>query len=921
MHRSSIGGLTAVALIAGAIAAGAPASAEAHSGPAGTSPSAQAGAVMAWGANGAGQLGVGTTTGPELCGTQDESRGLVREACSTLPVPVTSLVGVRSVVATGFRLFGEASLALLANGTVAEWGEGRHDVPVSVNGLQGVTAIAAGSGDRLALLNNGTVMSWGENVEGDLGDGSATESGPKPVAVRGLSGVTSIAAGGDMCFAVLSNGTVMEWGARAVKNSVSGELEASDVPVIVPGLSNVEAVSVNGNYEFALALLANGTVVNVESPTEPLPGLKGVRAISEGPYEGLALLDNGTVVYPGEPAVPLPGLSDVVAVSVGEENDLALLANGTVMSWGLNRWGELGDGLYGLGGGSEEPLPEHGEPQLVHDLSGVTAIAAGGGHDLAVTTRPAIAGVSPARGFYRGGTIVHITGVNLTGTSSVKFGAHAALGFLVTSPTSIAALAPAGTGTVEITVSGAGGESAGAAADRFTYEPSVSGVQAGGGPLGRLGLVSITGEDLTGATAVTFGALPARWFRVISPTLIEAAAPPGTGSVNVSVTSPGGTSAISTTDLFTYSVPGEWTRFPTADLGSGESRLDGISCVSSDFCVAVGHSELWFGEGLIEMWSGGAWTNVPPPSDLELFDVELTGVSCTSVRFCVAVGDGQYENGDEKTGHASFIDTWNGVSWREEPATSGTLRGVSCVTERWCVAVGDKNPRPGLLEAYVPAIEAWNGEQWSLTTPLGATSLSDEDVELTGVSCVSTRFCVTVGGTVIRGFGRPETGPTPSILSFNGSEWARVASASRGERHNFLNGVSCVSTTSCLAVGVGDGALIESFDGTDWSIAGGSSPANGQLNAVSCVSAESCTAVGEEGGTGGEPQRTLVERTAGASSTELPSVSGAGGGAQLSGVACLPLSRGRQQGCLAVGADEATAAGPQQALVEGGISP
>ena len=68
------------------------------------------------------------------------------------------------------------------------------EVPVAVEGLSGVTAIAAGGEHTLALLSNGTVMAWGNNERGQLGNGSIKSSGA-PVAVKGLTGVTAIAAG------------------------------------------------------------------------------------------------------------------------------------------------------------------------------------------------------------------------------------------------------------------------------------------------------------------------------------------------------------------------------------------------------------------------------------------------------------------------------------------------------------------------------------------------------------------------------------------------------------------------------------------------------------------------------------------------------------------------------------------------------
>jgi hypothetical protein len=83
---------------------------------------------------------------------------------------------------------------------------------------------------------------------------------------------------------------------------------------------------------------------------------------------------------------------------------------------------------------------------------------------------PAVTSVSPTNGLAAGGTSVVITGSNLTGASAVKFGSTSAASFTVNSATQISATAPAGAaGTVDITVTTAGGTSATGASDRFTY--------------------------------------------------------------------------------------------------------------------------------------------------------------------------------------------------------------------------------------------------------------------------------------------------------------------------------------------------------------------------------------------------------------------------------------------------------------------
>ena len=64
--------------------------------------------------------------------------------------------------------------------------------------------------------------------------------------------------------------------------------------------------------------------------------------------------------------------------------------------------------------------------------------------------------------------------------------------------------------------------------------------------------MTITGTDFSGATAVTFGSTAAASFTVNSATSITAVSPAGTGTVNITVTSPDGTSPVVVADQFTY---------------------------------------------------------------------------------------------------------------------------------------------------------------------------------------------------------------------------------------------------------------------------------------------------------------------------------------------------------------------------------
>ena len=165
---------------------------------------------------------------------------------------------------------------------------------------------------------------------------------------------------------------------------------------------------------------------------------------------------------------------------------------------------------------------------------------------------PTVTSISPAIGPV--GTTVTITGTNLTGGTVVDFGTTAATNVTVVSSTEITATSPAGTGMVNVTVTGPGGVSATSSATQFTYStaPVVTGVIPGAAAAAGGTSVVITGINFTGATAVDFGTTPATHFTVNSATQITATTPAGSGTVDVTVVTPIGTSATSSADQVTY---------------------------------------------------------------------------------------------------------------------------------------------------------------------------------------------------------------------------------------------------------------------------------------------------------------------------------------------------------------------------------
>lgn len=176
---------------------------------------------------------------------------------------------------------------------------------------------------------------------------------------------------------------------------------------------------------------------------------------------------------------------------------------------------------------------------------------------------PTIASIAPDVGPASGGTSVVITGTNLTGATGVTFGGIPASSVTLDSATQITAVTPAHAGgAVDVEVTTPGGTAT--LADGFTYVPlpTISNIVPGSGPEGGGTSVVITGSNFSLATRVAFGGASVS-FTLDSSVQITTATPPGSGTVDVEVTTPGGTAV----------EPGGFTYTPPASTDATLSAL------------------------------------------------------------------------------------------------------------------------------------------------------------------------------------------------------------------------------------------------------------------------------------------------------------------------------------------------------------
>lgn len=327
------------------------------------------GTVWAWGDNSNGEVGNGAI--------------LINNPNPAVLTP-TQVVGVGG---NGFltgvvALAGGAShlLALKSNGTVVGWGTdgygelGNNDplgssssVPVQVFGqggsgsLANIVGIAAGYRYSLAVASSGNVWSWGQNQQGELGVGTTDSNAHgTPVQVMGaggsglLGGVTQIAAGYYSAVARKFDGTAWTWGSGSFGELGNGDTASNNqfTPVEVVDaaggpLTNVALVQAGSGYDAALK--NNGSVWTW--------GQNNYGQL------GLGTSDTAAHVVPGQ-VIGIGGAGFLTAASAGScfptrtpqcltspflmgnisAYTNAVKVGGAVVSWGINNYGQLGNG-------------------------------------------------------------------------------------------------------------------------------------------------------------------------------------------------------------------------------------------------------------------------------------------------------------------------------------------------------------------------------------------------------------------------------------------------------------------------------------------------------------------------------------------------------------------------------------------------
>jgi photosystem II stability/assembly factor-like uncharacterized protein len=214
---------------------------------------------------------------------------------------------------------------------------------------------------------------------------------------------------------------------------------------------------------------------------------------------------------------------------------------------------------------------------------------------LSPTTGPQVTGILPSSGPAAGGTPMRVMGSGLTGATSVRFGATAATGLTIDSDNQVEVLVPPGTGVVDVVVVTPAGTTPASPAARFTYLGAgmvITGLSPTEGPETGGTSVRISGSGFTGATQVLFEGFGATGMTVDNDAQITAVSPAGSGTVDVLVATPGGTSPPSAAAKFRYTAPGGGISTGGTGTGGGVGTGSGANAATGENQVLSALAEI-----------------------------------------------------------------------------------------------------------------------------------------------------------------------------------------------------------------------------------------------------------------------------------------------------------------------------------------
>lgn len=263
-------------------------------------------------------------------------------------------------------------------------------VPIDIARIQNWRQISLGKNLSCGVTDKNLGYCWGPQTDGELGNDTTTLTSNSPAKIHNLPNVVQIAAGSLHACALMHDRTVKCWGRNDQGELGNGTTTQSDTPVAVSTLANVVDIDVNtddaNNSEFSCALrqdgtiwcwgaddygqLGNGATTGDQNTPVQVSGITDAVDIELGENHACALRENGTVWCWGDNSekslgdgttddaaepVQVSGVTTAVKLATSTyRSSCAILNDGSAQCWGSDNHAQLGDGTATAG--------DHGTP-------------------------------------------------------------------------------------------------------------------------------------------------------------------------------------------------------------------------------------------------------------------------------------------------------------------------------------------------------------------------------------------------------------------------------------------------------------------------------------------------------------------------------------------------------------------------------
>lgn len=309
-----------------------------------------------------------------------------------------------AVISGGVKCWGINNFGQLGDGTTTNRLTPVDAIPAS----SGVVSVSAGAAHTCALSSSGAVQCWGSNGFGELGTGDQIQRNSPTASIALGSGVTSIGGGylftcavinggvkclGRNTWGTLGNGTTNSNANLVAQTAIAAGSGATSVAGFTAHACGVVSGGLRCWGDNTAGQIGDGSTANRFAPVQIFAAGSGVSAVASGLGNSTCAVVNGGVQCWGDnsngrlgdgtlanrslPVQAIAAGSGATAVALGANGHTCALISGGVRCWGLNDYGELGNG---------SSVPSLVPVTAIANGSGVNAIATGGSHSCAAST-------------------------------------------------------------------------------------------------------------------------------------------------------------------------------------------------------------------------------------------------------------------------------------------------------------------------------------------------------------------------------------------------------------------------------------------------------------------------------------------------------------------------------------------------------